>query len=80
MLGHHVMQWVLILLIAGAVIMVGISLVRGLIYFSQASDAVRDPDGVREMHLKSNQMMFARVKWQALVLVLLVVIGLFAAQ
>jgi hypothetical protein len=74
------MQWVLILLIAGAVIMVSVSLVRGLMYFSKASDAVRDPDGVREMHMKSNQMMFARVKWQALALLLLVIIGMFAAR
>jgi hypothetical protein len=75
------MQWVLILLIAAAVVMVVVSLVRGLAYFSQASDAVRDPEGVQAMHLKSNQMMFARVKWQALAVLLLVVIGaLFAGN
>jgi hypothetical protein len=75
------MQWVLILLIIAAVAMVVVSLVRGLIYFSRASDAVRDPEGTRAMHMKSNEMMFARVKWQALAVLLLVIIGaLFAGN
>lgn len=74
------MQWALILLIAAAVIMVVVSLVRGLIYFSRASDAVHDPEGVHAMHLKSNQMMFARVKWQAIAIVLLIAIGVLAAN
>jgi hypothetical protein len=74
------MQWVLILLIIAAVAMVVVSLVRGLLYFSRASDAVRDPEGVQAMHLKSNQMMFARVKWQAIVIVLLIAIGMLAGN
>lgn len=74
------MQWVLILLVAAAMVMVAVSLVRGLLYFSRASDAVRDPEGVHAMHLKSNQMMFARVKWQAIAVLLLVGIGMLAAQ
>ncbi len=74
------MQWILIALIFGAAIMVVVSLVRGLIYFSRASDAVRNPEQVHAMHLRSNQMMFARVKWQALTILLLVVIGVAAAN
>jgi hypothetical protein len=74
------MQWVMILLIAAAVIMVVVSLVRGLFYFAQASDAVRDPEAARAMHLRSNQMMFARVKWQAIAIVLLIGIGILAGS
>lgn len=74
------MNWVLILLIVGAAIMVVVSLVRGLFYFSRASDAVRDPDAAHAMHVKSNQMMFARVKWQAIAIVLLIGIGVLAAN
>lgn len=74
------MQWVLILLIAAAIVMVVVSLVRGLIYFSRASDAINNPEGVQAMHLKSNQMMFARVKYQAIAIVLLIGIGVLAAN
>jgi hypothetical protein len=74
------MQWVLILLIAAAVIMVVVSLVRGLLYFSRASDALNNPEGVHEMHMRSNQMMFARVKYQAIAIVLLIAIGVLAGN
>ena len=74
------MQWVLILLVIAAVVMVVFSLVRGLMYFARASDALNNPGGVHEMHLKSNQMMFARVKWQAIAIVLLIAIGLLAGS
>ncbi len=74
------MQWVLILLVAAAVIMVVVSLVRGLLYFSRASDALNNPEGVHEMHMRSNQMMFARVKYQAIAIVLLIGIGVLAGN
>jgi hypothetical protein len=74
------MQWVMILLIAAAIIMVVVSLVRGLLYFAKASDALNNPGGAHAMHLKSNQMMFARVKWQAIAIVLLIGIGVLAGS
>lgn len=74
------MTWLLILFIVAAAGMVLFSLARGLYFFARASDSVANGDGPSAMHLKQNQMMFARVKWQAITIILLVVIGLVAAN
>ncbi len=74
------MQWILIPLIIIAAGLVLFSLARGLYYFAKASDSVANGDGPSAMHLKQNQMMFARVKWQAITIILLVVVGLVAAN
>ena len=70
-----------ILLILGVVIAAGFvlfSLARGLIYFSQGHRAQVDGTA-HENQLMQNRMMMARVKWQAITIILLVLIGLFAA-
>lgn len=78
------MNVVLILLIVAAAGLVLFSLVRGLVYFAQTSDAMTNgtgPDGTgpSQGHLMQNKMMFARVKWQAITILLLVVLGAVAA-
>ena len=70
-----------ILLIIGVVVAAGFvlfSLARGLFYFSQGHQAVIDGK-VEENQVMQNKMMMARVKWQAITIILLVLIGLFAA-
>ena len=70
-----------ILLILGVVIAAGFvlfSLARGLFYFSQGHRAAVEGT-VRENQVMQNRMMMARVKWQAITVILLVLIGVFAA-
>ena len=74
------MQWILIPLIIVAVGFVLFSLARGLFYFAKAGSALQTDDGPSEMHLMQNKMMFARVKWQAITILLLVVVGIAAAN
>ena len=70
-----------ILLIIGVVVAAGFvlfSLARGLFYFSQGHQAVIDGK-VEENQVMQNKMMMARVKWQAITIILLVLIGVLAA-
>jgi hypothetical protein len=72
------MQTVLIIAVLAAAAMVLFALARGLFHFSQSHQAAingTDDDN----RLKQNQMMFARVKWQAITIILLVLVGMFAA-
>ena len=59
-------------------IMVVVSLVRGVIAFLQSAreDIDRDPNSTKPsaLQLRQNQMMFARIKYQALAIVVVVVI------
>lgn len=72
------MEILLILAVVAAAILVLASLARGLFYFSRGHHAAAD--GTLEDNLKmQNQMMMARVKWQAITVILLVVIGVVAA-
>ncbi|MEK6542618.1 MAG: hypothetical protein AABZ45_10935 [Pseudomonadota bacterium] len=77
------MNWLVILLIVVSAGFVLFSLIRGLVYFLRASDAVREGGqeggGPSEMHLMQNKMMFARVKWQAITILLLIVLGFVAS-
>ncbi len=66
-----------ILLAAGAVVF---ALVRGLYYFAQTSDNRLDGVTTAELHAKQNKMMFARVKFQAIAVILLVILGMVAAK
>jgi hypothetical protein len=63
------MNTILIPIIAGLVIMVVISLVRGIIAFLQGAkaDLTRDPGstGATANQLLQNKMMFNRIKYQA---------------
>lgn len=73
------MNWIIILLILAAAGMVLFSLARGLLYFARTHDAAHQGDGPSAMHLAQNRMMFARVKWQAIAILLLIVLGFVAA-
>lgn len=77
------MNWLVILLIVVSAGFVLFSLIRGLVYFLRSSDAVREGgqegSGPSEMHLMQNKMMFARVKWQAITILLLIVLGFVAS-
>lgn len=69
------------LLIIGVVIAAALVLValgRGLYHFSQGHRAEMDGT-LKENQLMQNRMMMARVKWQAITILLLILIGIFAA-
>jgi len=61
------METFLAIVIVLLMVMVVVSLVRGIIAFLQASRADIDAGGERhkELQLQQNRMMFARIKWQA---------------
>jgi hypothetical protein len=73
------MKYILIPLIVVLVIMVVVSLVRGIIAFMQSTkeELHRDPSaGPSANQLLQNKMMFARIKYQALAVV---VVGVLLA-
>lgn len=71
------MEILLILAIVAAAIMVLAALARGLFYFSQGHRAAQD--GTAQDNLKmQNQMMMSRIKWQAITVILLIIIGVVA--
>ncbi|NIJ39601.1 hypothetical protein FHR22_004353 [Sphingopyxis panaciterrae] len=72
------MQILLVLAVVVAAGFVLFSLARGLFYFSQGHQAAIDGK-VEENQLLQNRMMMARVKWQAITVVLLILVGAFAA-
>jgi hypothetical protein len=63
-------------LACGAVVF---ALVRGLFYFANTNDARLNGATTAELHAKQNKMMFARVKFQAIAVILLVILGVVAA-
>jgi len=67
------MSWLIIPLVIIAAGMVLFSLARGLIYFSQTRGTMNGT-GPENLHMLQNKMMFARVKWQAITIVLLVIL------
>lgn len=72
------MNWILALLIVVLVGFVVVSLVRGIIAFLQTTkldlENQDNADYVAQMHLKQNKAMFARVKYQALAIVVVFVL------
>lgn len=78
------MNYVVIAAIVIAAGFVLFSLARGLIYFAQTSNDIAngqvDAAGVAHGHTMQNRMMFARVKWQAITIVLLIILGALAAN
>ena len=72
------MNWFLALVIIGLAIMVVISLVRGIVAFLQTTklDLNNQQDMVRasEMQARQNKMMFARIKYQALAIVVVAIL------
>lgn len=73
------MNTFLVILLVAAMIATLVALVRGIVTFLQeASAQVRDGEGPSAMQLKSNRMMQQRILFQA-VAILLCVLLLFAA-
>lgn len=72
------MQTFLILLLVAAMIATVVALVRGIIAFLRTTEAELKGDGPARSSVQSNKMMQARVMFQALA-VLIVVVILFAA-
>ena len=70
------MNYVLIPLIVILMVMVVVSLVRGIVAFMQSTklDLESDGDRATQMQLKQNKMMFARIKYQALAIVVVAVL------
>lgn len=66
---------IVIVLLMGMVV---VSLVRGIIAFLKTTkmDIENGTDNVRELQLQQNRMMFSRVKYQALAIVVVVVMML----
>ena len=72
------MNWILTLVIIGLVIMVVVSLVRGIVAFLQTTkidlENQDNADYVAQMHAKQNKAMFNRVKYQALAVVVVAIL------
>lgn len=76
------MQTFLVIVIILLAIMVVVSLVRGVIAFLQTSrqDIDGGVDRTKEMQLKQNAMMFARIKYQALAIVAVAVLLMLGSK
>lgn len=72
------MDAILIIAVIAAALMVVVSLGRGLFHFSQSHHA-EGADGVLNNQLMQNRMMMARIKWQAITIIILILIGVVAA-
>ncbi len=72
------MEILLVLAVVVAAGFVLFSLARGLFYFSQGHRAAIEGKA-EENQLMQNRMMMARVKWQAITIILLIIIGVTAA-
>ena len=70
------MNTLLVIVLVVAVAWVVISLVRGIVAFLQSTklDLESDGDRAREMQLRQNKMMFARIKYQALAVVVVAIL------
>jgi hypothetical protein len=74
------MTILLVLLILASAGAVAFALVRGLHAFANMRPAELDKDGIPESLAMQNKMMFARVKWQAITIMLVVVLLLVAGS
>ena len=72
------MTYILILMIVAAAGAVVYALVRGLIAFANMEPGDVDADGFTASHKKQNEMMFARLKYQAIAIVLVVLLLVLA--
>jgi len=75
------MKTILVIVLIAAMVMVLVSLVRGVIAFLQSHRADIDAGGERqkEMQLQQNRMMMARIKYQALAIVVVAVLLMLAS-
>ena len=72
------MNAILIIGVVLAAALVLAALARGLFHFTRSHQAMLDGT-LKENQMMQNKMMMARVKWQAITILLLVLIGIFAA-
>ena len=70
------MNTILVIAIVILAILVVVSLVRGIVAFLQSTklDLESGDERVKDMQLRQNQMMFARIKYQALAIVVVALI------
>ena len=72
------MNTLLVILLAIFAVLVVVSLVRGIIAFLQSTkldlESPDDADRASRMQLQQNRMMFARIKYQALAIVVVAVL------
>ncbi|MCP5395502.1 MAG: twin transmembrane helix small protein [Sphingomonadaceae bacterium] len=70
------MNTFLIILLVLAMLAALVSLIRGIVAFLQSTrmDLESGGEGATEMQLKQNKMMFARIKFQALAIVIVAVL------
>ena len=71
------MNTILIIALIALMVMVVISLVRGIVAFMKTTKLdleSGETEQVTEMQLKQNKMMFARIKYQALAVVVVAII------
>jgi uncharacterized membrane protein SpoIIM required for sporulation len=72
------MNTILVIVLIIAIIWVVISLVKGIVAFLQSTkldlENPDEADRAREMQLKQNKMMFARIKYQALAIVVVAIL------
>lgn len=75
------MNYILIPVLVILMVMVVVSLVRGIIAFMQSTklDLESDGDRATAMQLRQNKMMFARIKYQALAIVVVVIVMMVAS-
>jgi hypothetical protein len=65
------------ILIAAIVLLMGmtlVSLLRGLNAFRQSMDGNLDAEGVTQLQLKQNKMMWARIKYQGAAIIVVVIL------
>ncbi len=68
------MEVVLIIALLGAMAMVVFALVRGLGAFAKLDPNEVDAEGIPVSLAKQNSMMFARIKWQAVAIAVVMVL------
>jgi hypothetical protein len=71
------------ILIPALIILMGLtlySLLRGLNAFRQSLDADIDPEGARELQLRQNRMMWARIKYQGLAIAVVILLLLLSPR
>ena len=71
------MNTILVIVLLAMMTMVVVSLVRGIVAFLQTSRADIDNGGdgnLRELQLKQNRMMMARIKYQALAIIVVAIL------
>ena len=70
------MNTFLVILLILAMIWVVISLVRGIVAFMQSTklDLESGDERIKEMQLRQNKMMFARIKYQAIAILVVTVL------